>query len=607
MGTALEVRADVRMAQVLHFTRVFAPALRLSATAPCDRLEAALVVPNEFASYLADLHYKLLRQNPNALIMAGMAESSWLGHVARVVPELAAKELITEAERAELEGLGKLDSVESYSTISLNTRLALLLACCEWALENNQLVCDSVVHSVENKEYTADVLRAEPVGWDSLGRGLYHFSQEAEDAYLFRDTPAPPLKGKKARESEGVAGSWETVCTTPEELLAFGKALKKSKHRDDKAIGKYVVEDIAPMIEANASKRAREEKKQRELDAMPRKRSSRIASVQSAKEEEDRRRQEEEEERQEQIRLWKEQEKIRKAQEEVERRERARIAREEAREQAIQEQALRRAQLVEQRERDRQAQEQEALQRAEEMAQQERNRRERASKRLQAESEVDMELGVESAHSHQYGQEDQDIPGKCSPADKYMVSDVDEPEQLLSGRNTYVESNSQDLPRSAFANGTEGVHYNNESAMDMNAARSLYSTVQQHITPSDLSPNASDLLHQARQQVPVDAYIQKESNKSAFEGLQAPPTTLCIPSDATATSEDDGTPTLPTQHSNKMPLSDPNSMQRFITAPLVPQPSLQFWLDKKEGHLEGSHASGEQIDMDLDPTNSGSY
>lgn len=43
-----------------------------------------------------------------------------------------------------------------------------------------------MVHSVENKEYTADVLRAEPVGWDSLGRGLYHFSQEAEDAYLFR-------------------------------------------------------------------------------------------------------------------------------------------------------------------------------------------------------------------------------------------------------------------------------------------------------------------------------------------------------------------------------------------------------------------------------------
>ena len=94
-----------------------------------------------------------------------------------------------------------------------------------------------------------------------------------------RETPAAPLKGKKAKECEGVEGTWETVCVSTEDMYALSKELKKGKTRGEKDLAKLLNNELAPLVESTRAARERQDKKQRELESMPRKRSSRIASV----------------------------------------------------------------------------------------------------------------------------------------------------------------------------------------------------------------------------------------------------------------------------------------------------------------------------------------
>jgi hypothetical protein len=121
----------------------------------------------------------------------------------------------------------------------------------------------------------ADELRHEPIGEDSKGYRYFYFSNNNEDCRLYREEPPRKRPGKKYKDKSDEA-LWETVCTTMEEMSDFSAKLSASRNKNDKALHDLLTTDILPKLIDTVQARRRAEERAAALEAMPKKRSSRI-------------------------------------------------------------------------------------------------------------------------------------------------------------------------------------------------------------------------------------------------------------------------------------------------------------------------------------------
>ncbi|KAK3277570.1 hypothetical protein CYMTET_14431 [Cymbomonas tetramitiformis] len=322
------LRSSVEFAQIIHFTRVFENPLKLKPFS-ADRLEAALLAPGENNKFLSEIHFKLLRHDPYANYNELDAETKW-------------KDLLQKKLKNQSWEFWEENPLENacYEELSACERASILRALCEWRLVECPCVHEAVKASVNSTEFTADCLREEPIGEDSSGALYYHLASNGEDCRIYRQM-LPQLTGGKAPKLK-TPETWETICTTMDELRDWIFQLKKLKPKVEKELYKTLSKEILPKLEESAAAREKQERKARELEAMPRKRSSRIASLATAKEEFDQRMEEEKIAREQKAKHAKEMQKLKKEQEMRERKEQARLERAAAREAALQEAALRR-------------------------------------------------------------------------------------------------------------------------------------------------------------------------------------------------------------------------------------------------------------------------
>lgn len=124
----------------------------------------------------------------------------------------------------------------------------------------------------------ADTLRHLPIGEDSKGCRYYFFSDSQEDCRLYREEPPRKRLSKKQAHREHLA-LWDTVCTTLEEISDFAARLGASRNRSDKALHEVLTLDLLPKLIDTVSARKKADERAAALEAMPKKRSSRLQVV----------------------------------------------------------------------------------------------------------------------------------------------------------------------------------------------------------------------------------------------------------------------------------------------------------------------------------------
>mmetsp|Transcript_6943 Transcript_6943/g.12014 ORF Transcript_6943/g.12014 Transcript_6943/m.12014 type:complete len:461 (-) Transcript_6943:372-1754(-) len=267
-----ELRSSFAFAQVCHFCRVFAVALRIKSL-QADHLEQCILHPAANNKLTSELIYKLVRPDATRTYSEYEAESKW-------------HEMLLHKVRSEYADFWEADPLfeGDYYAITPLQRVNIILALCEWRLNQCQEVRDSISASVNSTEFTADCLRQEPLGADGEGRLYFHFASDGEDCRLYRETSAIVSGGKLPKLKSDA--QWETVCVTLEDVEELIARLRKGK-KADKALGKSLENDVLKPLEETRAARERQLKRALEMEAMPRKRSSRIASVMSSQNEEE--------------------------------------------------------------------------------------------------------------------------------------------------------------------------------------------------------------------------------------------------------------------------------------------------------------------------------
>eukprot|EP00959_Pyramimonas_sp_CCMP1952_P092209 1930089-Pyramimonas_sp.AAC.1 len=228
--TLSRLRGSYAFAQVCHFCRIFAVALRMKSVS-ADHLEQCLLYPAANNRLTAELLYKLVRPDAQAVWSDAEAEFKW-------------HDMVVNKVKAQFADFWEEDplSTDSYYDIDALERVKIWLALCEWRLGECGEVKDSIKASVDNKEFTADCLRREPIGVDAQGRRYFHFATEGEDCRLYRETPAVVAAGKVFKlKSES---RWETVCVTLEDVQQLLADLQKSKSRAEKALSRVLESEV---------------------------------------------------------------------------------------------------------------------------------------------------------------------------------------------------------------------------------------------------------------------------------------------------------------------------------------------------------------------------
>ncbi|XRB02806.1 DDT domain-containing protein [Pycnococcus provasolii] len=200
----------------------------------------------------------------------------------------------------------------SFADADATTRIDVLYALCLWCCEEVEATRE-YVDSID-----ASLLRMSHVGTDALGHRYYFFAYNGEDCYLYKEAPPstatikPSGLGSAAdpvAESEvlpDVPGmkdggpKWCVAAVTLDEIRAlidrFAKqsrgASSSSGSAAERKLGNALCEDVMPLLVESAPMRDRARKKWREMEAMPRKKSSRVQILASVREEEARRREE---------------------------------------------------------------------------------------------------------------------------------------------------------------------------------------------------------------------------------------------------------------------------------------------------------------------------
>ena len=144
-----------------------------------------------------------------------------------------------------------------------------LLRCCCWLV----LGGSTRERPAGAQEDTAIGLRHLPIGEDARGCRYFFFSDQSEDCRLYREEPPGKRQGKKHKGEEAL---WETACITLEDLADFSARLGASRNKSDKALHEVLEGDILPQLRDTVQARRKAEERAAALEAMPKKRSSRL-------------------------------------------------------------------------------------------------------------------------------------------------------------------------------------------------------------------------------------------------------------------------------------------------------------------------------------------
>lgn len=151
------------------------------------------------------------------------------------------------------------------------------MACCLLSFcesETGALADEACTKQVDNSDM-ADTLRHQPIGEDSKGCRYYFFSDSQEDCRLYREEPPRKRSSKKLKDREHLA-LWDTVCTTLEEMSELASRLGASRNRHDKALHEFLTLELLPKLIDTVSARKKADERAAALEAMPKKRSSRL-------------------------------------------------------------------------------------------------------------------------------------------------------------------------------------------------------------------------------------------------------------------------------------------------------------------------------------------
>ncbi|KAI5776763.1 hypothetical protein EDC01DRAFT_624908 [Geopyxis carbonaria] len=172
--------------------------------------------------------------------------------------------------------------------LDLFQRVIVLYQMSLWALAHPEQLRDKMKDCGEKEQLT---WRIEPCGFDRMGNKYYIL----DDNRLYKQAVLPehdhPIF-KLAKRSNtrsrmtntainiqndlrsSVADGWSCLCVTPDEWIEFAERLKGTKSFDEKALHKYIEEDVIPVIQSIWAKKI---KRQSLENAMAnRKRSSRL-------------------------------------------------------------------------------------------------------------------------------------------------------------------------------------------------------------------------------------------------------------------------------------------------------------------------------------------
>ncbi|CAL8467238.1 g6774 [Coccomyxa elongata] len=291
----LEVlRSSWELASAIQFCRLFGGCLKLKPFST-EKLEAALLEPDDHSMFLAELLYKLLRRD---------TREPYTEREAFVWEDLLKRKL--DAQWPQAFTAHPMPGGDFY-TIDPLSRMNILYALCEWRLDECAAIREVIRQAADNPE-TADHLRHEPIGEDSKGNRYFHFADDSEDCRLYREEPPRKRLGKKNKDRSDEA-LWETVCTTLEDMSDFAARMSASRNKNDKALHDLLTTSLLPKLMDTVQARRKAEERAAALEAMPKKRSSRLQVLQIKKDEEERKKKEEEEER---ARVQREQERVRK-------------------------------------------------------------------------------------------------------------------------------------------------------------------------------------------------------------------------------------------------------------------------------------------------------
>ena len=118
-------------------------------------------------------------------------------------------------------------------------------------------------------------MRHYPLGEDARGGRYFYFSGNNEDCRLYREEPPRKRTGKRSDGPDSEA-AWETVCATLEEMAAFVEKLSASRNKSERSLHTVLANGIFPRLVETANARKRAQEKAAALEAMPKKRSSRL-------------------------------------------------------------------------------------------------------------------------------------------------------------------------------------------------------------------------------------------------------------------------------------------------------------------------------------------
>eukprot|EP01135_Chromosphaera_perkinsii_P003527 Nk52_evm27s246 gene=Nk52_evmTU27s246 len=177
-------------------------------------------------------------------------------------------------KRPELNERGFFSEVKVYDQLSVQERLQVLYAICQWHISENESLLEFCNTKVEPEN-----IRVLPIGCDALGAKFWYF----KDLRLYREVP-PKRASKKG---PGAKRSWSVVCSSADEWTAQCKRYSKSKNASEKALHEVLSNDIGPKVLAKLQTRKKEEEKRMMYDLMPKKRSSRLQVLDVRKQEEE--------------------------------------------------------------------------------------------------------------------------------------------------------------------------------------------------------------------------------------------------------------------------------------------------------------------------------
>ncbi|KAK9832938.1 hypothetical protein WJX74_002411 [Apatococcus lobatus] len=274
---------------VVQFCRMFGSLLRIRPFS-ADILERALLDPSEHRMFLSELLCKLLRPDTSAPFSERDCDA-W--------EDLLHKKFRASWRASFVEANPLADT--GFYAISPLLRSQVLYALCDWRVHDCPIVSQALRQTAESSEQPEGSLRHTAIGEDSRGGQYFYFSLAFEDCRLYRQQPpirSKPKSHKKqkpadlaeaATAAELGEADWETAATSVEEIEGVADSFSNSRNRAEKSLSATLVRDILPKLRETVAARRRAEERAAAIEAMPRKRSSRIQVLNLKKEEEDKR------------------------------------------------------------------------------------------------------------------------------------------------------------------------------------------------------------------------------------------------------------------------------------------------------------------------------